>query len=55
MSMTTEHTETETPLTEVKEQTKRGLLEGLKTFARRFWAHTEATGEMNTKPFDGWQ
>ena len=55
MSLTTKHTETDTPLTEVKEQTKRGLLEGLKTFAHGFWTCTEAAGEMNTKPFDGWQ
>ena len=55
MSLTTKHTETETQLTEIKEQAKDSVLNGLKRFARGFWAYTEANKDMNTKPFDGWQ
>jgi len=54
MSLTTKQTETETHLTEIKDQAKESVLDGLKRFARGFWAHTEANKDTNTKPFDGW-
>ena len=55
MSFINESQQSETNLTEIKEQVTHQFFDRLRKLGHKFWAYTEEASETNIKPFDGWQ